>query len=131
MKDVEIAALAKGLVPFVREVVTEAVTPLGARLAELEARPIEKGDTGEKGPQGEIGPQGPVGPKGDSGEQIMVPPDLAEQIKSAIHMLHESPPIVAREDQVAPKWPSSPKVIRIDRNENGALVPVYDDETPA
>jgi hypothetical protein len=40
---------------------------LTARLAELEARPIEKGDPGEKGPQGEKGTDGPVGPPGPVG----------------------------------------------------------------
>lgn len=80
MHDSEIDALAKGMVPFVREVVTEATAPLLARLAELEARPIIKGDPGEpgapgepgvegpQGPQGLPGPEGPVGPKGDVGD---------------------------------------------------------------
>jgi len=80
MDERQITALAKGMVPFVREVVTEAVTPLIARLAELEARSILKGDPGERGaegPQGLVGPpgevgergvEGPIGPKGDVGE---------------------------------------------------------------
>jgi hypothetical protein len=89
-----LAVLAKGLVPFVRDVVTEATVPLTARIAELEARPIEKGDAGEKGADG---PPGPPGPQGDSGELAMVPPDLAEQIKSAVRLLHESPPLKQRD----------------------------------
>jgi hypothetical protein len=89
-----IAVLAKGLVPFVREVVTEAVGPLTARIAELEARPIEKGDAGEKGADG---PPGPAGPQGDSGELAMLPPELAEQVAGAVRMLHESPAIEQRE----------------------------------
>jgi hypothetical protein len=120
----QITALAKGLVPFVREVVTEAVTSLGARIAELEARPTEKGEAGERGAEG---PQGPAGPKGDSGELVVVSPELAEQIKSAIHLLHESPPIVKRDDQPVLKWPSPPRVSRIERDENGTFVPIYDD----
>jgi len=74
MHDSEIDALAKGMVPFVREVVTDTVAPLVARLAELEARPILKGDPGERGAEGPqgltgpSGPEGPVGPKGDVGE---------------------------------------------------------------
>ena len=87
MDDNDITELAKGMVPFVREVVTNAVTALGARLAELEARPIEKGADGSPGPEG------PPGPKGDSGEIPMLPPDLAEQIASAVRLLHESPPV--------------------------------------
>lgn len=66
-----IAALAKGVAPFVREVVAETVAPLVARLAELEARPTEKGDPGERGaegPQGQIGPPGPEGPPGPKGD---------------------------------------------------------------
>jgi Collagen triple helix repeat (20 copies) len=74
----EIAALAKGVVPYVRDVVAEALAPLVVRIAELEARPREKGDAGESGPQGEAGPPGPAGeqgpagpagPKGDAGDQ--------------------------------------------------------------
>jgi hypothetical protein len=119
-----IAVLAKGLVPFVREVVTEAVVPLTARIAELEARPIEKGDAGEKGADGLPGPQG------DSGELAMLPPDLAEQIKSAIRLLHESPPIVKRDDHPVPRWSSPPRVSRIERDADGNLVPIYDETQP-
>ena len=77
MDDNDITELAKGMVPFVRDVVTEAVAPFAARLAELEARPILKGDPGERGaegpqglvgPPGPPGPEGPVGPKGDAGD---------------------------------------------------------------
>jgi hypothetical protein len=80
----DIAALAKGMVPFVREVVTEATAPLAARLAELEARPVEKGAPGDRGadgaqgppgregtpgPQGEPGPAGTPGAQGEAGER--------------------------------------------------------------
>jgi len=67
MHDSEIDALAKGMVPFVREVVTEATAPLIARIAELEARPTEKGDVGEPGHIGEQGRPGDKGEKGDTG----------------------------------------------------------------
>lgn len=83
MDRIAIAALAKGMVPFVREVVTEALAPLAARLAELEARPVEKSDPGERGaegPQGMIGPpgpEGPPGPKGDTGRDGRDAADLA------------------------------------------------------
>ena len=123
----QIAALAKGMVPFVRECVAEAMAPLAARFAELEARPLEKGDTGERGADG---PPGPPGPQGERGEyaDVLVPPDLAEQIKSAIHLLHESPPLVRRDDGAAPKWPSPPRVSRIERDDEGNLVPVYQND---
>jgi hypothetical protein len=123
MKENEVISLIRGLAPRIRDVVTEAVAPFTARLAELEARPIEKGDTGERGADG------PPGPPGPSGELAMVPPDLAEQIKNAIHLLHESPPIVKRDDQ--PKWPSPPRVVaRIDRDGDGNFVPIYDETQP-
>ena len=108
MDEGQLNELARGLVPFVREV----VEPIERRIAELEARPIEKGDPGE---------QGPPGPKGDSGELAMLPPELAEQIASAVRMLHESPAI----QREAPR-PS--KVTRIERDDDGNFVPVYDDQ---
>jgi hypothetical protein len=79
MTEQEISALAKGMVPFVRQCVAEAITPLAARLAEIEARPVEKG---ERGPQGDPGPPGHIG---------HVSPELALRIASAARLLHESP----------------------------------------
>lgn len=111
MERTEIAALAEGMVPFVREV----VDPIEKRIAELEARPIEKGADGSPGPEG------PPGPKGDSGELAPLPPELAEQIASAVRMLHESPAI---ERAAAPPA----KVTRIERDADGNFVPVYDDQ---
>ena len=55
MDDNDITELAKGMVPFVRECVAEAVT------------------------------------------RIALPPELAEQVASAVRMLHESPPLEQRE----------------------------------
>ena len=135
MHDSEIDALAKGMVPFVREVVTEAVAPFAARLAELEARPVEKGDPGESGPagtEGPPGPEGPAGPKGDAGEVFtLVPPELAEQVKQAIHLLHESPPIVQRNAPPSSASPlPPPRPSRIERNENGGYTLVYDEQQP-
>ena len=75
----DIAALAKGMVPFVRECVAEATT---------------------------------------------ISPELAEQIALSVRMLHESPPVEQRNE--APK--PSPKVTRIERDEDGNFVPVYDDQ---
>ena len=79
MNDEQIAALAKGMVPFVRQCVAEAITPLAMRLTEIEARPVEKG---ERGPQGDQGLPGHIG---------NVPPELAEKIAAAVRLLHESP----------------------------------------
>ena len=115
MNEDEIVDLAKGLVPFVREVVTEAVTPLAARMAELEARPLEKGESG---------PPGLPGPKGDSGELAVLPSELAEQVARAVRLLHESPPVEQCKDLPQP----TARVTMIARDEDGNFVPVYDDE---
>ena len=77
MNENELTALAKGLVPHVRQCISEA---------------------------------------------MKVPPELAEQVANAVRLLHESPPIEQR--QVAP--PPAPKVARIERDENGNFVPIYD-----
>lgn len=99
------AALAKEVVLHVNEV----IAPLAARIAALEARPVEKGEAGEPGavgPQGESGPpgpqgpEGPAGPKGDMGELGYVPQALAEQIKSAMQMLDEAPPVFQHNDSL-------------------------------
>ena len=52
MEDSEITALAKGMVPFVRDCVAEAFT-----------------------------------------KAAVLPPDLAEQVASAVRLLHELPPL--------------------------------------
>jgi hypothetical protein len=76
MEHAEIAALAEGMVPFVRECIAEATA---------------------------------------------VPPELAEQIASAVRLLHESPTL--RSEVLRP-----PKVTRIERDADGNFVPVYDDQ---
>jgi len=60
-----------------------------------------------------------------------VPPELAEQIKQAIHLLHESPPIVqlnAPPRSASPLPPPRPS--RIERNENGGYTLIYDEPQP-
>jgi uncharacterized protein Yka (UPF0111/DUF47 family) len=52
-------------------------------------------------------------------EATAVPPELAEQIASAVRMLHESPAIQR-------EAPLPPKVTRIERDADGNFVPVYD-----
>jgi hypothetical protein len=49
---------------------------------------------------------------------VMLPPELATEVASAARMLHELPPIVSRETP-------APRVTRIERDESGALVPIY------
>jgi|SRR6187397_1454220 len=62
--------------------------------------------------------------------RTIVPPELSEQIKSAIHLLHESPPI---EHRNAPPRSASPlpppRPSRIERNENGGYTMIYDEPT--
>ena len=85
------------------------IEPLVARIAELEARPIQKGDAGELG---------------------LVPPELAEQIKQAIHLLHESPPIRFQNVSLRTASPlPPPRLRRIERTENGYML--IDDEPQA
>jgi hypothetical protein len=89
MDDTEIDALAKGMVPFVRECVAEQFA------------------------------------------RTMVPSDLAEQVKSAIHLLHESLPIVQRNAPPPSASPlPPPRPSRIERNENGGYTLIYDEPQP-
>jgi len=83
MDDREIAALAKGMVPFVRECVAETFA------------------------------------------RTVVPPELAEQVKTAIHLLHESPPIVLNAAPSASPLPPR-RVRRIERDENGGYSIIED-----
>jgi hypothetical protein len=82
------------------------IEPLAARIAVLEARPVEAA-------------------------ALCVPPELAEQVKAAIHLLHESPPIVQRNAlplTASPLMPPRPS--RIERNEDGGYTLIYDEARP-
>jgi hypothetical protein len=68
---------------------------------------------------GEPGPAGPPGPPGEKGDATLLPSELAEQVASAARQLHELSPIGGR----AP----SGRVMRIERDEKGTLVPIYDE----
>jgi hypothetical protein len=81
MDDGELVAIAKTVVPFVRECVTEAIG------------------------------------------KTTVSPELAEQVAAAVRLLHESPPIA--EHKETPRA-LPPKVARIERDEEGNLVPIYE-----
>lgn len=82
----EIAALAEGMVPFVRECVTEAFS------------------------------------------KAVLPPELAEQVASAVRMLHESPPLEQRNG--TPRAAAPARVTRIERDDDGNFVPIYDETQP-
>jgi len=86
MNDQQIAALAEGLVPFVRECITETVAGIDPGAA-------------------------------------MLPPELAAEVALAMRALHEAPQLI--EHHAAP-----PKVVRIERDAEGNLVPVYDEAQP-
>jgi len=73
MTEEEIGALAKGVAPFVRECVAQAVA---------------------------------------------ISPELAQQVASAVRLLHESPPITERNPTA--------KIIRVERDNDGNFVPVYE-----
>jgi len=58
----------------------------------------------------------------------MLPPELAEQVKSAIHLLHESPPIVQQNAPPRSALPlPPPRPSRIERNDNGGYTLIYDE----
>jgi len=86
------------------------------------AAKLKDGADGAPGPPGEKGDAGPAGEKGENGDATLLPPELAEQVASAARLLHELPPI--------PKATSSGRVLRIERDEHGALVPIYDEPQP-
>ena len=107
------------MVDAVLDVVDKPLRAMHERIKAVEARTPERG---EKGETGLIGPPGEKGDKGDAGRDadMMVPPELADQVASAVRVLHEAPPIVEL------SAPATAKVIRIERDGNGALVPVYE-----
>jgi hypothetical protein len=82
----DIAELAKGMVPFVRECVSEAFT------------------------------------------KAVLPPELAEQVASAVRLLHESPPLELRNE--VPRAATPTRVARIERDDDGNFVPIYDEIKP-
>jgi hypothetical protein len=81
----EIAALAKGMIPFVRECVEAECS------------------------------------------KALVPPELAAQVADAVRLLNEAPPIQPPALQEAK---SLPRVMRIERDDDGNLIPIYDGGQP-
>ena len=60
--------------------------------------------------------------------RTLVPPELAEQVKAAIHLLHESPPIEHRNAPPRSAFPLPPaRPSRIERTENGGFTLIYDE----
>jgi len=125
MHDDEIAALAKALVPFVRQVITETETPINARIAELERKEGPPGPPGLQGDKGDKGEKGEPGRDGRDAElsNITVSAELAEQLAGAVRLLHEAPSVAERSE--APPRPTLPRITRVERDEQGNFVPVY------
>jgi hypothetical protein len=67
MTPAELEALAVGLAPVVRELITAAVAPVIARIVALESRQLTPGRDGRDGPQGPTGPPGDPGQRGEIG----------------------------------------------------------------
>jgi hypothetical protein len=99
-----------------RSSLTQQVEAIAARLKDG-----ADGAPGPAGPAGEKGDAGLPGEKGENADAILLPPELAEQVASAARLLHELPPIGER-------MPSG-RVLRIERDENGALVPIYEPQS--
>jgi len=67
-------------------------------------------------------------PLADVFNRTVVPLELAEQVKQAIHLLHESPPIEHRNAPPQSAYPlPPPRPSRIERNENGGYTLIYDE----
>ncbi len=67
----------------------------------------------------------------DEHGKTIVPPELAEQVKAAIHLLHESPPIEHRNAPPRSALPlPPPRPSRIERNESGGYTLIYDEPMP-
>jgi hypothetical protein len=93
---------------------------LAAEIKATSVKDGEKGERGEPGIPGLAGADGAVGPAGDP-NTTPLPPQLAAEVARAVQTLHEALPIVEYGERSVP-----PKVVRIERDEQGHLVPVYD-----
>jgi hypothetical protein len=58
-------------------------------------------------------------------KSMIVPPELAEQLAAAVRLLHEEPPPIVERSQASPK-PTMPRITRVERDEQGNFVPVYE-----
>lgn len=92
-----IEGLMEAIAPVIREATTAAIdkatAPLFARIAELEAKTVERGEKGEKGEPGE---RGEIGPTGERGADAPAPTD--EQIAKAVEAyIAEHPPAAGKD----------------------------------
>jgi len=60
--------------------------------------------------------------------KTVVPPELAEQVKTALHLLHTSPPIVEQNAPPRSAFPvPPPRPNRIERTDSGGYTLIYDE----
>ena len=99
---------------------------LGALSQRIAAVPLP--EPGPAGPPGEAGLAGERGEKGEPGEvdlrAVMLPPEVAAEVALAVRTLHEAPP--CPEHHEAASLPG--RIARIERDDEGNLVPVYADQ---
>lgn len=107
----------------------------------------EAGPAGDRGPQGdpgaagEPGPEGPQGPPGLAAQGkdgrdgmdgkdaslVLVSADIAQEVATAVQLLHESPPLVLRTNGFQPSAAAIPqRPSRIERDEHGGYRVIYD-----
>ena len=64
----------------------------------------------------------------DAFGKTIVTPELAEQVKAALHLLHASPPIEQRNAPPSSAFPvPPPRPNRIERTETGGYTLIYDE----
>jgi len=56
-------------------------------------------------------------------KMALVAPELAEQVASAVRLLHEAAPI---QQAAPPAVAQTPKLVRVERDESGNFIPVYE-----
>jgi hypothetical protein len=122
MDDSEIDALAKGMVPFVRECVTEALTkavaPINDRLNQIEGRPVPDA--------GAIIRDALTAERHKGGIDVLAPADVAQEMLNAVSMLAEPFPVKAAETNGRPAVPK-PRSFRFERDAQNRIVAAFEE----